>query len=206
MMIDAHELQDLEDEIPLLIKLRAFVLSMGEIGWFANIGETLSSECLHIARAYVSQLGFPETEIVPLQNWQEAADAAAAQDFNSPAWEAEEQLRASLTTQAMDIFTPQALEMMTAFTSASLAELVQESAEEVLYMSDEDDALLHLLIGAAQQAAHSVMLAFAAHLDPYEQNIINKEELMAHPFMLKYQLFADGRWPVAITGRSFNIL
>ena len=57
----------------------------------------------------------------------------------------------------------------------------------------EDQELIRAATGSALQSCHQAALVLAA----------GEED--AHPFALKYKLFEQGHWPIAITGSSFNI-
>lgn len=205
---DAETLLALEAEIPALRLLRNFADEIIAGDWFAELGEKLEAETLALADLYVSGLGMPDTRVAQLPDWDDVLDAAETMDMNSEAWEAEEQLRAAVTEQALSAMTPEGLEVILTYLAAGLAETARNAAEEALSLSDENaDTLLELMVGAAQQAAFGALLAVAAaqadaSLNDQDADI---EELSLHPLFLKYRLFAIGRWPVSVTGRSFNL-
>ncbi len=205
---DAETLLALEAEIPILSLLRNFADEIVAGDWFSELGESLDAQTIALAELYVAGLGLPDARLAQIPDWDDALDAAETMDLNSEAWEAEEQLRAAVTEDALRAVTPEGLEVVLTYLSASLAPRARDAAEEALSLSDENaDALLELMVGAAQQASFGALLAVAAaHADALLNDTdTDIEELSRHPLFVKYRLFAIGRWPVSITGRSFNL-
>ena len=78
-------------------------------------------------------------------------------------------------------------------------------------MADElPDHVIDLAVGAGQQAAYGAALVLAAgggetlH-DDVDGDAEAMPDILAHPLMLKYRLFAAGRWPLTLTGQTLNI-
>jgi len=205
---DPENLRALEAEVPALAVLRQFAHETAHARWFASLGEPLDAETHELANLYLAGLGFPDADVAILPDWDDVVDVAQSLDLNSEAWEAEEQFRAALTEAALDLVSPEGLQVVLTYLAAQLAIPLRESAEEALSLSDENvDALVELLVGAGQQAAYGALLALAAAQAEAAQEggEVDMVELACHPIFVKYRLFAIGRWPVSLTGRSFNL-
>lgn len=188
-----EDLPDIED-YPTLISVVRFNKLIPSIPWFADVGEPLSRDALANARDYMDTLGFPGAFVAEVETWEDAAFAAANPEFNSDWWEAEEQLRMGLTTMALELMSEEDLNLALTHVSATASETVSAAVE---YMAEdagiEDQELIRAAIGSAVQSCHQAALVLAA----------GEED--THPFALKYKLFEQGHWPIAITGSSFNI-
>ncbi|MAK10802.1 MAG: hypothetical protein CBC43_002765 [Rhizobiales bacterium TMED83] len=207
---DAESLNALEAEIPTLAVLRSFADEACRQPWFTELGEPLAVSVKDMARAYLDGLGYPDAEAAPILNWDDALDAALTLDINSSGWEAEEQLRAALVDAALTQVSEEGLGVLLAHLTAQLSETLHELAEEALYMADElPDHVIDLAVGAGQQAAYGAALVLAAggaqDPDASEANADATSEILSHPLMLKYRLFAAGRWPLTLTGQTLNI-
>jgi hypothetical protein len=205
---DPESLLALEAELPILNWLKSFINEIVRADWYMEVGENMNDELRNFCDVYLSELGFSDAELAIIPNWDDAIYAARSMDMNSEAWETEEQLRAGLTQDALQVVSPEGLQILLTHLAAELTEPIREAAEEALSLTDEpSDDIIELLIGAGQQAAYGAILALAAHqanasLAGEEMDI---EALQTHPVFMKYRLFAMGRWPVSITGRSFNL-
>ena len=197
--MDENALEDLERELPGLARLSRFARSLDRIPWFANIGEPLTPGAEAAALDYCSGLGFPDAGIAMILNWDDAAAAAESMDWQSPAWEAEESLRADLTGRALEILSEDALRIGMALIAEKVSGPAKDAIEELSSLSDqEDEAVQTLCVGAAVQAANGAALALIAAAD-------TDFDAENHPFAAKFRLFEFGRWPVSITGSSFNL-
>jgi hypothetical protein len=205
---DPESLLALEAELPILNWLKSFINEIVRADWYMEVGENMNDELRNFCDVYLSELGFSDAELAIIPDWDDAIYAARSMDMNSEAWETEEQLRAGLTQDALQVVSPEGLQILLTHLAAELTEPIREAAEEALSLTDEpSDDIIELLIGAGQQAAYGAILALAAHqanasLAGEEMDI---EALQTHPVFMKYRLFAMGRWPVSITGRSFNL-
>lgn len=134
-----------------------------------------------------------------LMDWEDAAAVAESLDWQSPAWEAEESLRADLTGRALDLLSEDALRIGMALIAEKVSEPAKDAVEELSYLSDLDDEQIKTLcVGAAVQAANGAALALIAAAD-------SDFDAENHPLAAKFRLFEFGRWPVSITGSSFNL-
>ncbi len=188
------DIDEVFDDLPSLKSVAPFVALASNVRWFRALGEDPDFETVAIARAYAEALGFPDAEPGFLADWEEAADAAENTEVNSPAWEAEEQLRAALTDDVLAVLDEQTLEMVMTHVTGAVSETIEESAGEAardLRIFDEE--FVRATSGAAVQAAFQAALAA----------MTGAEE--DHPFALRFQLFEKGRWPIGIIGNSFLI-
>ena len=187
------EMPDIDD-YPTLVSVVRFNKLIPSIPWFTAVGDPLSRNAHLTARDYMERLGFPDAFVAEIENWDDAAYAAANPDWNSDWWEAEEQLRMGLTTQALELMSEEDLNLALTHVSATASEIITRAVEAVTdELGIEDQELVRAAIGSALQGCHQAALVLAA----------GEED--THPFALKYKLFEQGHWPIAITGNSFNI-
>lgn len=197
--MDENDLEDLERELPGLARLSRFARSLDRIPWFANIGEALTPGARAAAEDYCGGLGFPGAQIALLMDWEDAASVAESLDWQSASWEAEESLRADLTGRALELLSEDALRIGMALIAEKVSEPAKAAVEELSYLSDLDDEQIKTLcVGAAVQAANGAALALTAAAD-------SDFDAENHPLAAKFRLFEFGRWPVSITGSSFNL-
>lgn len=197
--MDDRDLEALEREMPALARMGRFARGLARIPWFANLGEPLTAGARAMARRYAEGLGFPDAEVAILVDWEDAAAAAEHEGWNSPAWEAEELLRADLTGRALDLLSEEAFGIATAMIADGVSGPATEAMEQASFIWDvEDEAARRLAVGAAVQAANGAALVLAAAADPG----FDAED---HPLTAKFRLFEFGRWPVGIVGGSFNL-
>ncbi len=197
--MDDADLEDLERELPALSRVRRFARTLAGVPWFANLGEPMTPGARAAARSYAEGLGFPDADVAILVDWEDAAAAAEHNDWNSPAWEAEELLRADLTTRALDVLSEDALKIAMTMIAERISEPAREAMEQASFIWDiEDEAQQQLAVGSAVQAAHQALLVLIASADrDFDAN--------DHPFTAKFRLFEFGRWPVGVTGSSLNV-
>ena len=194
-----QDLEDLERELPGLARVSRFARSLDGIPWFANLGEPLTPGARAVAETYLEGLGFPDADVAILVDWEDAADAAESLDFQSPAWEAEELLRADLTARALDQLSEEALRLAMTLIGERIADPAKEAMKQASFIWDmEDEASQRLAVGGAVQAANQAALALIAAADP-------DFDADNHPFAAKFRLFEFGRWPVGVAGQSFNL-
>jgi len=194
ILVSDADLEELEAEIPLLAGLRLFGEEAARMPWFAKLGRPLDRDTKRIARLYLDALGFPDVEPLRIGGWEDAADAALSLDYDTPAWEQEESLRADLAARAQDMLSEEALMIAMAHISALLGTALRSAAHDQAALWDiEDEDLTEAMTGAALAAAHGAALALIAG------------EEADHPMRLKFELFAHGRWPISVAGMSFNL-
>ncbi|WP_416898251.1 MAG: hypothetical protein ACMVY4_00460 [Minwuia sp.] len=192
---DDDETLALDDLPPTLAALSRFASTLHHVSWFAAVGERLSDAERADAAGYLLALGFPECDIVPAMDWEEAEAAARNPDWNTAWWEAEEQLRAGLSAQAVEITGDEeaVLVALTNVTSKASDAVHGAAAVAASRFGVADQSLIRAAAGAATQAAYQAALVIAAAEDE------------DHAFAQKFQLFQAGRWPLGITGGTFSI-
>lgn len=192
--LEGAALQQLLAEIPALINLKRFAGVVDRIDWFRALGERPTPEVTRLARDYLDGLGFPDAELALILSFEEAGDAAESLDWDSPAWEVEEQLRAGLVVDALALIDEEGLGVALAHITSTTSDGLQEAMENLAALWDvEDETLITAATGAVVQSVYNAALLLAA----------GGEE--SHPFALKFRLFELGRWPIGVHGRSFNL-
>ena len=193
---DISEIEALEREIPFLARARAFADALSEVKLFARVGEPLSEDERALAELYLDGLGFPQAEPALLPSWEDAADAALALDVDPEGWAQEEQIRAALTETARLELSEEALLAGLALVAEKAGEHAREAVDEAGAMFDiVDEGLLNAAAGSAVQAANGAALSLMAGHDGAEE-----------PFIVRFRLFARGRWPIGLAGLTYNLL
>ena len=167
---------------------------IGGIAWFGELGEPLDDDLYRLARSYLDALGCSDTSVALIEDWETAELAATNPEIDNVWWEAEEQLYLAVTAEALELLDEEQLLAALAIISEGAAPVVLEAAEEAAAMADVDDlSLIRAAAGAASKTCHqaaTVMLAGGAD---------------DHPFVYKFRLFEAGRWPISVTGATFNL-
>lgn len=187
------ELALLLDEQPSLRALPAVIRLVHDRPWFANIGAPATGDNIAAVRAYVAALGFAHVEPAFLETPEEAQDAALAIDINDAAWEAEEQLRESLTQNLIHLLGEEVTTMVFSHLSSETATVIAEAVRLAAVRAGiEDEDFMDAALGAGMQACHqAALVALTGEPD--------------HPFSLRFRLFEQGRWPLIVAGNSFLI-
>jgi hypothetical protein len=164
------------------------------VPWFSRIGLPMTPEERDLAQRYLDMLGFPDASPAAVEDWTDAGDAASNTDLNSEGWEVEEQLRADLSREALDYFDEETLSDTLSFITETAGPIVVEAiASAASLWPIEDEMVIEAATGAAVQICYQAALVLAA------------QAVEDHPFALKFRLFELGRWPIGLSGRSFNI-
>lgn len=184
-----------DDDRSALMLVSRFVAAAASPFWFAAVGQPLGRGLKREAQAWLDALGFPDATPIALRDWREASEAAESTGIDDPAFEAEEQLRAALTIEAIDLLGEDAVTVALTHVAAELGVAIGEAALNATRVWGlRDEGLVNAAAGAGVQASHNaVLLLLAGRADE------------THPFALKYRLFEQGRWPVALIGSSFHI-
>ncbi len=179
---------------PHLLAVGRFGRTIGHTNWFAALCEPLAPAEVTVAEDYIAALGFPGVHIGHITDWEDAEAAARNPDWNTAWWEAEELLRAALTSDALETIAEEDLLLALTHVSEKASEAVHDAAAAAAARSGvTDEGLIRAAAGAATQACHQAALVVAAAADEY------------HPFAIKYRLFEAGRWPLGIVGNTFNL-
>ena len=191
---DQFEDFDVSEEYPTLMQVARFADLIEKTNWFSRIGEELNAQTLSAARDYLENLGFPESYPAEVPDWQEAITCLETNDWNSPAWEVEEQLAASLITDTLEFIEEDVLEVALTNITGKAADAITNAVESAsMRWGVEDEEFLRAAIGQAVQACYQAALVIAA----------GEEE--THPFALKFRLYENGHWPLGIAGNTLNI-
>ena len=190
---DEEALLDLEN-LPGLRAVIRFTRLAPDIAWFSRLGAELEDDEIEWAEAYLTALGFPGADVVPILDWEDAEAAADNPDWNSAWWEAEEQLRMALIDEACQRIDEDNLSVALTHLASQAAEPIRAAAEAAAARDGIlDNALILALQGNALQACHQAALVLAAEVED------------EHAFAVKFRLFEAGRWPIALSGNSFNL-
>ncbi|MAU41239.1 MAG: hypothetical protein CMF31_06425 [Kordiimonas sp.] len=182
------------EDYPSLQGISGFLRLIERTPWFRYLGEPLDEEVVSKARLYTDLLGFPDVWPAEVEDWAEAASVLEANDFNNPAWEAEEQLFAGVTATALEFVEEDLLSMVMSYVQQKAGEIIGDAAwDAARRWGIEDEALINAAAGSAIQCCYQVAMALAAGEDE------------AHPLARKFQIYETGQWPIAISGNSLNI-
>lgn len=196
------DVDDTDDEAPdpdlpeyrRLTAMAKFALRINEIPWLSRVGQPLSQEDTGFAEAYLNALGFPGAYVSAVETWEEAAGFAENPDWNTEWWEAEEQLRAGLVTQAAEDIDEadltNALNHIAGQAAGVATEVVSGAAIDAGY---NDDEFVTAVAGTMVAACYAAGLVLAAGAE---------EE---HPFALKFRLLETGRFPLGVIGTTFSL-
>ncbi len=188
---------ELLDEIPHLMRAKAFADSLSAAPLFSRIGQKLDPADLDLSERYVQNLGFPHAEQARLVHLAEALGAAEASGEDPDAWETEEQLRAHLHMEALALTSEEGATALLQLVSGLASDIARTTVMEHFEHSPHfDETALNAMVGHVVQSAHCMALAILSNMD---------EEQPDHPFILRWSLFNRGRWPVGIAGSSFNL-
>jgi len=189
-----NDIEELFEDFPSLKSVAPFLAVAENVHWFRTLGERHYGETVSAARNYADLLGFPEADPVFLPEWEDAAAAAETTDYNSPAWEAEEQQRAVLTTDVLDVIDENVLEMVMTHVVTTVTPVIDAAAQEAAeYLRIDDEEFVRAASGAAVQACFQAALV----------GLVSPED--EHPFVKRFEIFEAGHWPIAIIGNSFLI-
>lgn len=179
----------------------AFASVIRQTHWFTRIGQPLSLEENDLIARSAAATGF-EAWPADIRDWDEAAEAAQNLNVNSPAWEAEESLRAAATLDALDFMTEEELQISMTHIQAVAAEVVPARIWDVATMwGMTDEQIIDAAVGHTMHACHNAALlvatgGLAGGLE---------DEIEDHAFSLTFKLFEMGRWPIGITGQSYMV-
>ncbi|MCC3861686.1 hypothetical protein [Pseudemcibacter aquimaris] len=185
---------DVGEEYPTLMLVARFASMISQTEWFHHIGEPIEQNLLKDSRDYLEALGFPEGYPAEVLDWDDAIACLETNDWNSPAWEAEEQLAASLINEALEFIEEDVLEVALTNVTSKASEHITNAVESAsMRWGIDDEEILRAAIGAAVQSCYQAALVIAAE---------GEED---HPFALKFRLFESGHWPLGVAGTTLNI-
>lgn len=177
-----------------LAAVARFAESLRHLSWFAVVGQDLSAEERREAQDYLAAIGFFGSDVAAVADWRAAESATRHAQWSRAWWDTEERLRAELLAAAARRHSEHTL--LTALSRVTLdaSDVVLGAASIATSRSFiADPALARVAAGAATQAAYQAALALAAETGD------------AHPFAIKFRLFAAGRWPLGLVGKTFHL-
>lgn len=187
--------EDEGEDHEALVLVPRFIAAASAPFWFSTVGQPFQPPLRRAARAWLDELGFPHAGIAGVRDWREASEAAESPGMDDPAFEAEEQLRAALTQDAIDHVGEDTVSVVLTHVAAELGPAIGEAALNATRVWGLDDMeLVNAAAGAGVQACHNAaLLLLAGRADD------------SHPFALKYALFERGRWPVGLIGSTLHL-
>lgn len=193
--MSSDDWNDEEGDETALVLIPRFVAAAGQPFWFSTVGQPVKGDVRRIAQSLLDGLGFPHAGIAAVRDWREASEAAESTGIDDPAFEAEEQLRAALTTEAIDQHGEDTVTIALTHVRGELGPAIGEAALNATRVWGLDDMeLVNAAAGAGVLACHNAaLLLLAGRADD------------DHPFALKYALFEQGRWPVGLIGSSLHL-
>ena len=177
-----------------LASVRAFADGITRGSWFAACGEPLTASEQGDAAAYLAALGMPDIAVAGVALWTEATALTQNPDWSRTWWEAETRVQAELQRLGAARFGAERLLAALSQVTEAAAALSGAAALALSRAGIADPMLTRVAAGAAAQACHQAALAIAAAAGP------------DHLFVLKFRLFAGGRWPLGIVGDRFFVL
>jgi hypothetical protein len=177
-----------------LAALTPFAASLRHVSWFAAVGQPMTDSDTREAKDYAAAIGFAQARIATAGDWRAAERATRDPKWSTAWWQAEEDARAALMRQLESQLDRRAL-------LAALTHVTNEASDVVMGAASvaasrdgvADQALARVAAGAATQAAYQAALAVAARAGT------------AHPFAIKFCLFAAGRWPLGIVDKALYV-
>lgn len=192
-----NEYSSLLDEIPHLLRAKAFADSLSATPLFSRVGTQLDDNDRDLAMQYAQNLGFPHVFPARLLHLSEAIGVAESNDYDPEAWEHEEQLRVSLHGQALVQTSEEGATALLQLVASEISQIAKNAVEERFSHSPHiNETAINSITGHVVLAAHCMALAILSDTDTDDPG---------HPFVLRWSLFNRGRWPVGITGSSYNL-
>lgn len=179
----------------VLLLVPRFAAQLKAVRWFSAVGQKIEAPVRELSARYLDALGFPDCTLAPISDWREAEEAAESTGVDLSAFDAEEQLRMALEGDALSLCGEDALSVAFAHIQSIAVEAAREGATNAARMwGVPGDDVIAAAVGAAVQAAHEAGLL-----------LLSGRAEEDHPFALKFALFERGRWPIGVTGMSFNV-
>jgi hypothetical protein len=177
-----------------LAALTLFAASLRHVSWFAAVGQELTDSETREAQEYAASIGFATAPIARADDWRAAERATRDPHWSTAWWQAEEEARAKLMRQLESQLEKHTLlGGLTQVTNAASDVVMGAASVATARDGIADPALARVAAGAATQAAYQASLALAARAGA------------AHPFAIKFRLFAAGRWPLGFVGKALYV-
>lgn len=177
-----------------LAALASFAATLRHQVWFAALGQPAGAAEADLARAYLAGLGLAELSVSWIAGWRAAERVTRAPDGAADWWQAEEAARQALLAEIRrTIAEADYLAAMNRVVLEATEVVIGPAAVAAARDGVADQALIRVAAGAATQACHQAALALAAGAPD------------DHPFRIKLQLYAGGRWPLGAVGTRFYV-
>ena len=181
-------------DVQSLAAVTRFAEGLRHLSWFAVVGQELSADEQREAQDYLAGIGFADAAVEAVPDWRVAEASTRDTHWNRAWWDAEERERARLLERAGERHGQRALMIALSRVTLAASDVVLGAASIATSRSGvADPALARVAAGAATQAAYQAGLALAADASD------------AHPFAIKFRLFAAGRWPLGLVGQRFRV-
>jgi len=181
---------------PLAHPAAALAALRGEVraaSWFAALGEPLTGGELEEAQGYAGALGLGDLDILPARDWADAERHLKSPDWSTAWWDGEDALRRACLAEAEERHTERALWTALTDLTTEAGDLVHgRAATAAARAGGVSAATIHVAAGAAAHAVYQVALARLAGA-------------AALPFETKLRLFAAGRWPLGVVGKTLAL-
>jgi hypothetical protein len=172
----------------------ALIAEIAGGAWFAACGTPLGAGERDDAARYAAALGFDAAPVTQAADWRQAAAVAQSAEWSRLWWEREAAEEAAVKARAAaSLDAVCQLEGLSRVALAA-ATLAGAAAMALARAGVADEALARVAAGAAAQACHQAALARAAGASD------------AHVFVVKFRLFASGRFPLGVVGGQFFVL
>jgi hypothetical protein len=170
-----------------------FAESVRHASWFAAVGQPVTDDERQEATDYIAAIGFAKAIVVTAPDWRMAEAITRDAHWTRAWWDAEERARAALLASAKAHGEHALMTALSRVTIAASDVVLGAASIAAARAGVADPALARVAAGAATQAAYQMALALAAASGD------------AHPFAIKYRLFAAGRWPLGLVGDAFYL-
>ncbi|MDC0074346.1 hypothetical protein OAK17_05805 [Alphaproteobacteria bacterium] len=188
-----NELQEIR-----LTQMAKFTSVLKNIKWFHNLANPLDDLEKEISQNYISNIGFPHTNIAVINNVEEVYFIIERPEWNTNWWDAEEQLRSSLLNKALEVIDADelnhAINHATTKAAGFALDSISEKFSEINYTNNFNyQYFINTLTGIAVAITYQASLVLASGGDE------------KHPFTYKFELIEYGRLPLGITGNTFSV-
>jgi hypothetical protein len=177
-----------------LAAVARFTARLRQRSWFAALGQPANDGEAATARDYLAGLGLAHLSVDWVAGWRAAERVTKSPDASAAWWQAEEDARQTLLAEVRrSIADADYLEAMNRVVREATDVIMGPAAVAAAREGIADPALTRVAAGAAAQACHHAALAIAAAAPD------------DHPFLLKFRLYAGGRWPLGAVGSAFYL-
>jgi hypothetical protein len=164
------------------------IAEIAAAAWFAACGEAPTAGEHDAARLYAAALGFAGVALSPVADSKEAATITQRSDWDRTWWAAEAKAAAECKSAAIQRYGAEPLLEGLSRVASAASGIAGAASMGLARGGVADQALARVASGSAAEACHQAALARAA------------EAPAGHAFIVKFQLFAAGRWPLGVVG------